>query len=363
MFKLRASAFGIFGKASSNILGVGFISRVRLVQHKESREFYVAKEMSKTDIIRKHALNQICNEKHLLSEFTASPTPSPFIVQFFGSYQTEDSIFFVYEFVPGGELFHQLKMQRAGAFTNNQAKFFSAEVLCALEYLHDQRVMHRDLKPENVLIDVTGHVKLIDFGFARIVGSSGRCHTKLGTANYQAPEMLVHKDALQRDGYGPEAEWWAFGCLVFELLSGRTAFGKHDDHKSVVRKLIRAGTPAPLPGHVHEDARALVGALLRMSPAERPSTAAEVKELAWFRDVDWQAVSERRVCPPFVPDVGHPGDRSNYAEYGDLDGEDAQGGKGGTKTKNNFFDGAAPSKGGGSPPWRSETADRLFYSF
>ena len=297
-FKLRASDFSAFGKAATNVLGLGYISKVRLIREKESRQFYVAKQMSKNDIIRKNALNQLINEKRLLSRFTSSRSPSPFIVDFVGSYQTDDYVFLVYEFLAGGELYRQMKLQKR--FTNNQCKFYAAEVLCAVEYLHNVNIMHRDLKPENVMISTTGHIKLIDFGFAKGVNKKGKCYTKLGTANYLAPEMLVPQKRLSREGYGKSAEWWAFGCFVFELLTGDTAFGKSHEASREVYAQIRAGKMKKVPGYVNDDAKNLLMKLLQASPAQRPQTAAEVKRALWFQDVDWVALGDRKICPPFV---------------------------------------------------------------
>ena len=359
-FKLKANAFGIFGKASQNVLGKGFISRVRLVKHKASRDYYVAKQMAKEDIIRKNAIGQIEAERRILARFTADQA-CPFIVQFFGSYQTQESVFFVYEFLSGGELFRQLKVQRA--FTNNQCKFYAAEVFCALEFLHACNILHRDLKPENVMIDVSGHIKLIDFGFAKPLAKSGRCYTKLGTANYLAPELLVGRERLAREGYGPAAEWWAFGCLVFELLSGKTAFGSSSMERTEIYGRIRKGNRNQLPRHVHDDAKALVDKLLTASPKQRPRSAAEVQSCAWFAGLDWEAFHQRKIMPPHIPDVRHPGDTSNFDMFGDDElGTDKKANRLAAGTgRGALFEGAISSKG--SPEARRGSSSALFHSF
>ena len=312
-FKLNMADFSFFGKANRNVLGTGFISKVRLLKNKRTAQFFVAKQMSKTDIVKKNALSQVNAEKNFLSQFAKSSACSPFIVQFFGSFQDQQSVFLVYEYLPGGELYRQLKIE--GTFSNNQVKFYAAEILCAINYLHQLRILHRDLKPENVMLSADGHVKLIDFGFAKMMNKKGRCFTKLGTANYLAPEMLVHPSVLGRKGYGATAEWWAFGCLVFELLTGSPAFGRSKDSTQSIYEKIRQGQRAKLPGRVDKDATALLDSLLARDPAQRPQTGRQIMAHPWFTAVPWEMLEQQKILPPHIPDIRHPGDTSYFDEY------------------------------------------------
>ncbi len=153
-FKLDGKDISIFGKESSNVLGVGYISRVRLAKSIKTGRFCVVKQMAKLDILRKQALSQIVSEKRLLAKLSTSRNRSPFIVELWGSFQDELNVYLVYEYLAGGELFRLLRIQ--GAFCNTMCKFYAAELLLALDHLHRNDVLHRDVKPENILVTPSG---------------------------------------------------------------------------------------------------------------------------------------------------------------------------------------------------------------
>ncbi|KAI4898785.1 hypothetical protein NFI96_026041 [Prochilodus magdalenae] len=186
-------------------VGTGTFGRVVLVQDRRSKGYFALKSMRIVDLIRLKQQQHVHNEKEVLMEVN-----HPFIVKLYWTWHDERCLFMLMEFVPGGELFSYLRSR--GKFGNDTALFFSAEIICALEYLHAKDIVYRDLKPENILLDREGHVKLTDFGFAKKV--IDRTCTLCGTPEYLAPEVIQGK------GHGLAVDWWALGVLIFEMLSG-----------------------------------------------------------------------------------------------------------------------------------------------
>ncbi|KAH9121416.1 hypothetical protein AeMF1_006849 [Aphanomyces euteiches] len=198
-----------------NLIGTGMLGHVFIVQHKSSRMYFALKSIWKADVIDRNMLRHVLEERDAMIDIK-----HPFIVQCFHTFQSDEQIHFLLEYVPGGELFKWLRNFKY--FYDHEAKFFAAELLLAIESIHNHGYIYRDLKPENICIDAHGHVKLVDFGFAKHVGNpeySGRCTTRVGTPQYLAPELLQ-----KGGGYTQAVDWWAFGCLVYELLKGQTPF-------------------------------------------------------------------------------------------------------------------------------------------
>lgn len=159
--------------------------------------------MSISDVIRLKQVEHVKNEKHILEEMH-----HPFIVKLYSSWRDNSSLYMLFDYVCGGELFSYLR--NSGRFTLGTANFYACEVILALEYLHSQSVVYRDLKPENLLLDREGHIKIIDFGFAKKL--TDRTWTLCGTPEYLAPEIIQSK------GHNKAVDWWALGKLLFEKL-------------------------------------------------------------------------------------------------------------------------------------------------
>mmetsp|Transcript_6662 Transcript_6662/g.11211 ORF Transcript_6662/g.11211 Transcript_6662/m.11211 type:complete len:183 (+) Transcript_6662:625-1173(+) len=179
---------------------------------------------------------------------------------------------------------------------------YAAEILLALEYLHTQGVIYRDLKPENVLLDSEGHVKLTDFGLSKInERESDLTYTFCGTPEYLAPEVI------QGDGYGKEVDYWAFGLLLYEMLSGINPF-KIGRNKNKYQKLqLIMETRIKMLPMFSKEASSLLQQLLVHEPAQRlgfgPKGSTRIKEHAFFHNIDWTKLYHRRIKPKFVPRV------------------------------------------------------------
>lgn len=186
-------------------VGTGSFARVHLAQNKTDKKYYAIKAINKKDLMSHRQVEHAQNERHILGSVS-----HPFIVKLWGTFQTESHVFLVMDYVPGGELFRRLRNHKG--FPEEEAKFYAAEVMLALDYLHLQNIAYRDLKPENILIDCNGHIKLTDFGFAKIV--KDMTWTVCGTPDYLAPEII------RSQGYTKAVDWWSLGVLIYEMLAG-----------------------------------------------------------------------------------------------------------------------------------------------
>jgi serine/threonine protein kinase len=167
-------------------------------------------------------VEHVLNEKSLLSTID-----HPGIIKLYTTWNDLNNLYLLLEYVPGGELFYYIRLY--GQLTLEMTRFYCAEIILILEYLHSRNFIYRDLKPENILLDCDGHLKLIDFGFAKFV--IDRTWTMCGTPSYLAPEIIAG------NGHGRAVDWWSFGILFFEMLAGYPPF--IDDNPSYLFSKIR----------------------------------------------------------------------------------------------------------------------------
>jgi len=217
----------------------------------------------------------------------------PFLVKLHYSFQTPDKLYFVMDFINGGELFYHLQNERK--FSNDRARFYCAEIVLALEYLHANGVMYRDLKPENLLIDSSGHIKLTDFGLSKEgISTDGRTSTFCGTPEYLAPEIVEGKQ------YTMSVDWWSLGTLLYEMLTGLPPFYDEDVNKMYQKKMNAA---LDIPDYVESKAKDLTKRFLDRNPATRLQDPHDIKSHSYFKDIDWEKLLQREVEPPYVPSI------------------------------------------------------------
>ena len=288
----------------------------------------------------------------------------PFLTQLRYAFQSCAELFLVMDLYQGGELFFHLARAPEGRFSEARSRFYAAELLMALEHLHKHDIVYRDLKPENVLLDRQGHVRVTDFGLSKRGGGAG-LRSFVGSPEYLAPEVLLayfDRDRLSA-GYGKAADWWAFGTLLFEMLTGRPPF-HHENHQLMYRAILRESAPLALLGPMLADASSaaheLLAALLVKDQDKRLGThicegdhaekdepcgrrdslggeageshtphslpriqgAHAVREHPFFGTVDWGALLRRETPAPFVPDVRHDADLRNFDVEFEPDGAD-----------------------------------------
>ncbi|KAF2469303.1 Pkinase-domain-containing protein [Lindgomyces ingoldianus] len=287
-------------------LGTGTFARVWLVRLNNARDedqnkVFALKILRKVDVIRLKQVEHVRNERNVL----AAVAGHPFITTMVASFQDHDSLYMLLDYCPGGEVFSYLR--RARRFNEPTSQFYAAEIVLILEFLHEKEgVAYRDLKPENILIDAEGHLKLVDFGFAKKV-ENRETYTLCGTPEYLAPEVI------RNTGHGTAVDWWAFGILVYEFLVGQPPFWDHNPMKIIVEGRVR------FPSAMSSEARDLISGLCTVDTSKRLGNikggASAVKSHPWFRQIDWNALYNRKVHGPIVPHLRGPADTRNFDEY------------------------------------------------
>jgi len=291
------------------LLGCGGFGAVELFEHKQTKECYAMKSLSKGFVVKTGTCESVITEKDILLL-----CDSIFIIQLYETYNSKENLFFLMEAAMGGELY--ATYQKKGFHGSPQhAKFYSAGVICAFVHLHQHKVLYRDLKPENILMNEVGHVKLTDMGLAKI--SVGMTYTVCGTPDYFAPELI--------DGTGHHVgvDWWTLGVLIYELMSGAPPFEANDPMQTY--KKVRKGIgvvqfPSDCKGAVEN----LIRGLLTSDPSMRlpmlqGGIEKNLEQHEWFSDLDWVAFKELKLTPPYVPSVKGKRDMRNFnANKADL---------------------------------------------
>jgi len=267
------------------LLGRGSFGKVYLVQKRDNKKLYALKTLKKADVLKKNHINSVKIEKEVLQK-----ADHPFIVKLKYSFQDHTTLYFVMEYCPGGELFKHLR--RKGKFDEDSVRFYAAEVILAVQYLHENlNVIYRDLKPENVLLDVNGHIKLTDFGLSK---EGEKTYSFCGTPEYLAPEILAGK------GHGKEVDWWTLGCLMYEMACGYPPFS--DKVKTKMYNNI-AQNKYTMPMFLSEGLRDLIQKLLVKDPTKRlgANGAQEIMNHEFFKKIDWDEVETMQTKPPIIP--------------------------------------------------------------
>ncbi|BCR96197.1 serine/threonine-protein kinase [Aspergillus luchuensis] len=274
------------------VVGKGSFGKVMQVMKKDTGRIYALKTIRKAHIISRSEVTHTLAERSVLSQIN-----NPFIVPLKFSFQSPEKLYLVLAFVNGGELFHHL--QREQRFDINRARFYTAELLCALECLHGFKVIYRDLKPENILLDYTGHIALCDFGLCKLdMKDEDRTNTFCGTPEYLAPELLLG------NGYTKTVDWWTLGVLLYEMLTGLPPF--YDENTNdMYRKILQEPLTFPSTDIVPPAARDLLSRLLDRDPQRRlgANGAAEIKSHHFFANIDWRKLLQRKYEPSFRPNV------------------------------------------------------------
>ena len=283
-------------------LGTGSFGRVHLVRSVHNHRYYAIKVLKKHQVIKMKQVEHTNDERRMLKL-----VEHPFLIRMWGTFQDSKNLFMVMDYIEGGELFSLLR--KSQRFPNPVAKFYSAEVILALEYLHSHNIIYRDLKPENILLDRNGHIKLTDFGFAKEVKTV--TWTLCGTPDYIAPEVITTKP------YNKSVDWWSLGILIFEMLAGYTPFYDQTPMKTY-EKILQC--KIHFPSHFHPDVVDLLIKLItpdlthRLGNLQNGST--DIRNHQWFQEVIWEKLLLKDIETPYEPPItAGVGDTSLFDHY------------------------------------------------
>jgi novel protein kinase C epsilon type len=274
-----------------------------LAEHKPTKEVFAIKVLKKSVISRDDDVECILTEKRVL----AMASNHPFLTALHSCFQTKDCLYFVMEYVNGGDLMFQI--QRSRKFDEARSRFYSAEIVSALLFLHKQGIIYRDLKLDNVLLDSEGHVKVADFGMCKeniIDGTT--TNTFCGTPDYIAPEIL------QEQNYGASVDWWALGVLMYEMMAGQPPF-EADNEDDLFDSILHDDVLYPV--WLSREAASILRGFLTKSMSKRlgcqPGAGEKaIKTHPFFRSIDWIALDAKQIKPPFKPRVRNKRDVDNF---------------------------------------------------
>ncbi|CAO2821612.1 unnamed protein product [Amaranthus hypochondriacus] len=330
------------------MIGKGAFGEVRICREKSTGHVYAMKKLKKSEMLRRGQVEHVKAERNLLAE-----VESNCIVKLYCSFQDDEYLYLIMEYLPGGDMMTLL--MRKDTLTEDDARFYVAETVLAIESIHKHNYIHRDIKPDNLLLDKYGHMKLSDFGLCKpldcrglqekdfSVGSNlsgalqsdGRpvpskrtqqeqlqhwqknrrmlAYSTVGTPDYIAPEVLLKK------GYGMECDWWSLGAIMYEMLVGYPPFYS-DDPMSTCRKIVnwRHHLKFPEEARLSREAKDLICKLL-CNVEQRLGTkgADEIKAHPWFKGINWDKLYQMEAA--FIPEVKDELDTQNFEKFEETD--------------------------------------------
>jgi serine/threonine protein kinase len=300
-----------------SVVGKGAYGKVFLAKKQSGRNagrVYAMKVLRKQDVFKKKQVEHTKSEQRILKH-----VEHPFVVRLRYAFQNNHKLYLVMDYYSGGSLFVHLRKNKR--FSESRAKFYAAELVLSLAHLHYMHIMYRDLKLENILMDAEGHIAITDFGLSK---EDDEGSTFVGTPEYLAPELLCSQRTAS--SYGNTIDWWSYGVLVYEMIQGHTPFW--DKNRRQMFQNILAKEPAYAPDLFSPTATDFLQRLLVKNPKRRlgcgDEGALEIMRHPWFHGIDWDALLQRRVEPPFRPQQpgvdaqGNPRARTSSALAADL---------------------------------------------
>lgn len=274
------------------VLGKGAFGKVILAQKIDNKKLYAIKILKKKDIIDQDQLEHTKAEKAILQHVN-----HPFVVGLEYAFQTPEKVYFVLEFMQGGELFQHLRSFKR--FAEDQARFYAACICLGIGHLHNKNYIYRDLKLENLLLDEKGYAKLTDFGLAKQIKVDEKATTFCGTPEYLAPEVILSK------GHNRPADWWALGILIYEMVYGIPAFYSSNPQQ-MYKKIVKEDVIFKPGIEFSGDGKDIVTKLLNKDQFKRLGTTGDSLEVLshpWFKPIDLPKLLSKQLKAPFIPDT------------------------------------------------------------
>ncbi|XP_020289462.1 ribosomal protein S6 kinase alpha-5-like isoform X2 [Pseudomyrmex gracilis] len=312
---------GTGGRNKRNNISYGHVYLVRKRSGSDMGRLYAMKVLRKAHIVLKKK-----TEEHTMTErqILEAIRDIPFLVTLYYAFQSNANLYLILEYVAGGELFRHLGQHEK--FSENTVRIYIGEIILALERLHQLGIIYRDIKLENILLDREGHIVLTDFGLSKefqpheLKAGRARTYSFCGTIEYMAPEVVESAP----NGYDMAVDWWSVGVLTYELLTGASPFtleGDKNQQQDVSRRILKSDPP-PMPNDFSPQVTNFISRLLVKDPRRRlgggPRDAKELKEHPFFTDAapafTWEALERKQIEPPFVPQIRHELDTSNFSE-------------------------------------------------
>ena len=304
---------------SLNIIGRGAFGEVHVCRNKKTNEIVAIKKIKKSVLFQKNQIKHTRDEQDFLSKIKSN-----WIVELKCSFQEGDYLYLIMEYLPGGDLMNLLIIK--DILKEEEAKFYLCEMVLAIEAIHNLDCIHRDIKPDNILIDKYGHIKLSDFGLAKIADNifkediynyKGNKHSRnyscVGTAYYVAPEVL------NKSGYGKEIDWWSLGVIFYEMLIGYAPFcSKHTNE--VCYKVLHYQNYLQFPNKIKISnlAKDLIFKLLTKSENRLGKNGSEeIKSHPFFKGINWKKIREMR--PPFIPNLKNDYDVKYFEKFEEIE--------------------------------------------
>eukprot|EP01135_Chromosphaera_perkinsii_P002687 Nk52_evm55s226 gene=Nk52_evmTU55s226 len=285
-----------------SILGYGAFGKVKLVKTGND-EMFAMKCLKMSKVMQMGQKEHVINEKLVLCQ-----VEHPFVLHLYNAYKDATTLYMLIEPCLGGELFTLLRKKRR--FNKVWAQFYAGSVLLVLEHLHKLDIIYRDLKPENLLLDTEGYLKVVDFGFAKVVPPDTKTYTLCGTPDYLAPEIL------QNAGHDKAVDWWAFGVYIFEMLAGYAPFASKDPIQ--IYKKILSGS-YEFPQNFSKNATDLIKKLLNPVQNKRFGNlmggADDIRYHKWFQGFDFDELINRKMKVPHVPEPKNFSDPNNFDNH------------------------------------------------
>lgn len=318
--KVRDREVGPSSFQKVRMLGKGDVGKVYLVREKQTHKLYAMKVLSKKEMIKRNKIKRALAEEEILAG-----SNHPFIVTLYHSFQSDDYLYLCMEYCLGGEFFRALQTRPGKCLPEEDAKFYAAEVVAALEYLHLMGFIYRDLKPENILLHETGHIMLSDFDLSkqsdpngqggapagiRMMSASGvplvdtrSCIADFRTNSFVGTEEYICPEVINGRGHSSAVDWWTVGILVYEMLYGCTPFKGANRH-ATFSNVLRNEPSFPDHPATTTLCKSIIKKLLIKDEHRRLGSqtgASEVKQHKWFSNISWGLLRHQK--PPIVPKI------------------------------------------------------------